>query len=40
MERLASFTKKLIAIPKDEIDKKAREYDTRKRNRKRRRRAE
>jgi hypothetical protein len=39
LERMAAFTKKLIAVPKDEIDMEAREYETRKRNGKRRRRA-
>jgi len=34
MERLAAFTRKLIAVPKTEIDKRAREYDNRKRERK------
>ncbi len=37
MERLASFTKKLIAVPKEEIEKNAREYATQKRERTRKR---
>jgi len=34
MERLAAFTKKLIAVPKSEIDQRARKYDARKKKRK------
>ena len=37
MERLADFARKLIAVPKTEIDKMASEYDAKKRERKRRR---
>jgi hypothetical protein len=37
MERLASFTKKLIAVPKEEIDKRTQEYEAQKRERKKRR---
>jgi hypothetical protein len=37
MERLASFTKKLIAVPKEEIDKRTREYEVRKRERRKKR---
>ncbi len=37
MERLASFTKKLIGVPKEEINAKEREYNKRKRDRKRKR---
>ena len=33
MERLADFTKKLISVPKKEIDKSARDHDANKRGR-------